>query len=78
MENNNTNNLGNNSGGDELNLKIEDHKHDRQMTNRKFVVYCISVAALMVSTAFGWSECNTSIVAITLGLFAANVAQKFS
>ena len=47
------------------------------MHNRKFIVFVISVAAIMVLNFFG-KDGSSSITTLAIALFAANVTQKFN
>ena len=46
------------------------------MHNRKFIVFVIAVAAIMVLNFFG-KDGSSSITTLAIALFAANVTQKF-
>lgn len=47
------------------------------MHNRKFIVFVIAVAAIMVLNFFG-KDGSSSITTLAIALFAANVTQKFN
>ena len=47
------------------------------MKNRKFTVFVISVAAIMILNFFG-KEGSSAITTLAIALFAANVSQKFN
>ena len=47
------------------------------MHNRKFIVFVIAVAAIMVLNFFE-KDGSSSITTLAIALFAANVSQKFT
>lgn len=47
------------------------------MHNRKFIVFVIAVAAIMILNFFD-KDGSSSITTLAIALFAANVTQKFN